>query len=480
MPGQGAPESGRTGALQRSINPYQFVILGFGSIVGSGWVVLLGGWLQQAGPGGAMVGVAAGGAGMALVAAFYAELGSRFPQTGGEVTYINAVFGKKAAFFAGWLFTLACLSALIFEGVAVAWLVEIIWPPITGPILYVILGQNIGLGGLLVSLASGVTIAVLNYRGARSFVRFQNFLTSGFLLIVLIIVGFELLFGSAQNIEPIWRTGTGRGWFIGAAWVFGSAPYIFGGFQGILQAIEERSQSTSIETVVRLVLVAMAGAILFYLLVVLGAAKGAPRAVLAASDLPAVAALTRLPWSKALTTGLLIALVASVLKTWSAVFMIAVRLLLAQARAGMVPGSLASINNKTGAPDKAVIFIAALNIFGLFFGKGAIEPIVNTTSLCTAMCYVLCCAAAMVMRRRDPTHVGFRVPGGTPVAILAIVFSVGMASLALLQPARSGQAIVFKWALLGSWAALGLGLYYMRNRGTPDKPLVTRSIGVEP
>jgi len=61
------------------------------------------------------------------------------------------------------------------------------------------------LGGLLISLTGCVTIAFLNYRGAHSFVRFQNILTTIFLLIVFVTVGFELYFGSNRNIEPVWR-----------------------------------------------------------------------------------------------------------------------------------------------------------------------------------------------------------------------------------------------------------------------------------
>src|SRR3546814_12490083 len=113
---------------------------------------------------------------MALIAAMYAELASRFPQTGGEVTYISAVFGKQSGFIVGWLLTLAYLSNLVFEGVVLAWLLEILWPELTGPTLYVVFGQPIGVGRLILALFCGLSIAVINYRGARSFVRFQTIL----------------------------------------------------------------------------------------------------------------------------------------------------------------------------------------------------------------------------------------------------------------------------------------------------------------
>lgn len=464
-------------ALQKSISPIQFALFGFGSVVGTAWVVLLGGFLLHAGPMGAMVGIALGGASMALIAAMYAELGSRFPQTGGEVTYINAVFGKQAGFIVGWLLTLAYLSNLIFEGVALGWLAEILWPPLTGPTLYVIFGQPIGLGGLLLALASAMAIAVLNYRGAQSFVRFQSILTILFLLIVFVAVSVELSFGANGNMHPFWRAADGGSWLIGAAWVFGSAPMIFNSFQSILQAIEERSQSTSKELVVRLCVATVCAAVLFYLLVVFAAVRTMPWMALASSDLPTVAALATMPWSRLLTTALLLALIASLLKAWNSVFMTGVRLLFAQAREGMIPAFFAEVNPKTGAPGKAVIVVALFNVIGIFLGKGLLEPIVNIMSVCVASIYVLICVATLVMRRRDPAHTGFRAWGGYPLALLAILAASGMVAFALLQPAAVSEASAFKWTLLSSWAVIGLGFYLARNRRS--LPVAPLSGGIE-
>jgi len=454
-----------TASLQKSIGPVQFVAVGFGSIVGTGWVVLLGGWLLHAAPGGAVVGIIVGGAAMALVAALYAELGSRFPRTGGEVTYATAVFGKTCGFIVGWLLTLACLSALIFEGVALGWIFEVLWPPITGPILYENFGEKIGLGGLLISLTGCATIAVLNYRGAHSFIRFQNILTTAFLLIVLAIVGFELYYGANRNIQPLWHPSAGGASLIGVAWVFGTAPMMFNSFQSVLQAIEERTPTLSKEVVVRLCILSVLLVMSFYLLIVVAAVRATPWTVLASSDLAAADALNPLPWAGTLKTLFLIALAASLLKSWNPVFMSTVRLLLAQAREGMIPAFFGSVSPRTGAPDKGVIIVALCNFVGIFLGKGVLLPTVNAISICIALIYVLTCTAALVMRKRDPHHVGFKAPGGFAAGCLAIAAASGMACFALIQPAQ-GQADAFKWVLLVSWALLGLSLYRWRNRAS--------------
>jgi APA family basic amino acid/polyamine antiporter len=451
-------------SLQKSIGPVQFGVLGFGSIVGTGWVVLLGAWLLQAGPGGAIVGIILAGAAAALIAAMYAELGSRFPQTGGEVTYITAVFGKKAGFVVGWLLTLAYLSVLVFESVLLAWLLGLLWPPLVGPVLYTSFGAPIGLGTSLISFGAAATIAYLNYRGARSFVRFQNTLTTVFLAIVLVILGLELCFGSDANLQPIWRAADGGSWLIGAAWVFGSAPIMFNGFQGVLHAIEERSEATSKDAVVCLCILAVGAAAVFYGLVVVAAARVAPWVTVASSELPAVEAIASLPWARLLRTAFLLALIASLLKTWSSVYMTSVRLIFAQAREGMIPACFGNVNPRTGAPGNATTVVAIVNFIGIFIGKGLLIAMISTTSLSIGLIYVLICAATLVARKRDPENVGFKAPGGYSAGFLAIASALGMAVFAFLQPAETTQADGVKWALIATWSLLGLGLYVACNR----------------
>lgn len=472
--------SAKSSGLQKSISPAQFAVFGFGSVVGTAWVLLVGGWLFRAGPIGTLIGIALAGTAMVLIAAMYAELASRFPRTGGEITFINAVFGKPAGFVVGWLLTLAYLSNLVFEGVALAWLVGILWPPLTGPTLYVIFGEPIGAGGLLLALAASLTIAVLNYRGARSFVLFQNALTVTFLLIVAVAVIMELSFGSAQNMRPLWQAGNGESWAVGILWVFGSAPMIFNSFQSVLQTIEERSPTTSKETVVRICFAVVGFAALFYLLIVVAAIQAAPWMRLATSGLPAVDALADLPGARILTVALLIALIASLLKAWNAVFMTSVRFLFAQSRDGMIPPIFANVNPATGAPGKAVIAVALFNFVGMFLGKGLLEPIVNIMSVCVASTFALICTATLVMRRRDPGHDGFRLAGGTPVGLIALASAVAMIVFALVQPAATQAASAFKWVLLISWTVLGLILYLSQNSKLPVNGHMGSSSAAEP
>ena len=59
------------------------IALGFGAMIGFGWVVLTGGWLDDAGTLGAALAMVAGGAIMAVVGLVYGELVAAMPAAGG-------------------------------------------------------------------------------------------------------------------------------------------------------------------------------------------------------------------------------------------------------------------------------------------------------------------------------------------------------------------------------------------------------------
>src|SRR5258708_20683392 len=70
-------------ALLRVVGRWQLFALAFACIVGSGWLLVLGDWLNAAAPGGAILGLMAGTSVMLAVCAGYAELAARVPVAGG-------------------------------------------------------------------------------------------------------------------------------------------------------------------------------------------------------------------------------------------------------------------------------------------------------------------------------------------------------------------------------------------------------------
>ncbi len=90
---------------------------GIGSMIGSGW--LFGAWkaARLAGPA-ALLAWPIGAVIIFLVAMAYAELGARFPATGGMVRYTQLSHGSLAGFIAGWANWIAIVSVISIEAVS--------------------------------------------------------------------------------------------------------------------------------------------------------------------------------------------------------------------------------------------------------------------------------------------------------------------------------------------------------------------------
>jgi amino acid transporter len=164
-------EAVRSHRLSQAISGTEFFALGFGTIIGVGWIIVLGAWLGQGGPLGAVLAFALGGLAMTVVGLCYAELATLLPVSGGELAYAYETFGVKACFATGWALALVYTSFTAFEAVSLGWVLGALLPGIEGPTLYVSRGEPVRLGSLLLGLAGMGVFTWLNYRGARSAAR---------------------------------------------------------------------------------------------------------------------------------------------------------------------------------------------------------------------------------------------------------------------------------------------------------------------
>src|ERR1700733_4629934 len=94
--------SNAVGHLKKSIGAGQFFTLSFAAIVGGGWIVVLGDWLGQSGPLGAITAFLLASIVMMLVGLCYAELVTMISVSGGEIAYAYEMFGLKTSFITGW------------------------------------------------------------------------------------------------------------------------------------------------------------------------------------------------------------------------------------------------------------------------------------------------------------------------------------------------------------------------------------------
>ncbi|HEX4241317.1 MAG TPA: APC family permease [Steroidobacteraceae bacterium] len=447
-------------SLRRSIGPSGFFTIAFGSVVGSGWVIVLGEWLRAAGPGGSIVGFALGGAVMILVATCYGELAARLPRAGGEFVYALNILGPGYAFALAWFLTLFFAAFMAFEGIALGWIVGTLLPQAQGPVLYSVLGFPVTVGALSLGLLFSAVFALLNYVGTRAAISFQRIVTFGFIALVIGLVVLAVCLGSPANARPFFPSDTGRHWEIGAFWVFSSTAVFLNGFQSAAYAIEERTRSTSVGAVVVAMILGVVAAVIFYCSIIYAVSGATPWRDTVAANLPAAFAFGKLTSSGILGRIVLIGAAFSLLKSWNAYVLSAARLVFALAREGYLPAALARVHPRFGTPSNAILAMLLLNVIGVACGRRAIVPIVDMSAICTTCCFVICLIALLKVRRNGAIYAGFRVPGGAPIIYLALAGVIVMAVVAVYQPsAHTASGIPVEWVLLITWSLLGIAAW---------------------
>ena len=405
--------NGAAPVLTKAVGLRQLFALAFGSIIGVGWIVALGVWLGQAGSLGAMAGFLGGGTLIVLIGFCYAEAATMFPVAGGEVAYAYEMYGTDLSFLTGWLLLFSYIAVLPFESISVGWILSALFPGFEGPVLYRVLGEEVRAGSLGAGLAIMGVIVYVNYRGVRSMARVQELLTFGLIGISLVFVAVGLVQGDTANLQPHFVLDEEGTVWLGILAVFGTAPFWFAGFDTIPQAMGEKAEDAPIRLVARVILLSVAAALVFYLLVILVAAMALPRGELLALELPVAGAFEAAFGSPLLAKLVLTAGLFGILSTWNAMFYAASRVVFALGRAHMISAGFGDIHAEHHTPWRAVLFVGLIAALGTFAGRGAILPIVNSSGAVFGLVFFLICLGVLRLRRLRPDHRRpYRAPGG--------------------------------------------------------------------
>lgn len=446
-------------ARKKSVGLFGFFALGFGCIVGSGWVVLLGEWLERAGPFGAGAGLIAGGAVMILVGLCYGELSSRVPMAGADYIYTRVAFGRGMGFGVGWFLLLYLLLIISFEGIALAWMLETIMPQLKGATAYLFAGTPVTFDAIAIGLLGVGLIASLSFVGTPSAVRFQSLITVVFLVTAVSVLAAAAMFGEQRGIPEFFGPDVAQ--WGGALWVFSTAAIFYNGFQAIPQVIEERANRVSFRALSSTIAISIGAAALFYTLVILSTSVAAPWRWTVEQQLPAAAAVqAAIP---GLGVVLLSAAAISVVKTWNALFITAVQTVVALSRDGILPRAIARVNSRR-AYVPATCLVGCINILGILIGRGGVTPLIDMASISIGLVMVACCIAVYRLRVRNGAA-PFTVPGGN--------ITLAIATLGTLLMATAGMAVILQrpglpieLILMVMWAGIGAVCWFVALRKT--------------
>ena len=112
-------------AMEKSLSIFNYFNIGFGAIIGTGWILLVGDWIcLGGGPIAAIAAFALGALFLLPIGWVFGELTAAIPISGGIVEYVDCTFGKKASFATGWLLTLGNGIICPWETIAVSTLLQ--------------------------------------------------------------------------------------------------------------------------------------------------------------------------------------------------------------------------------------------------------------------------------------------------------------------------------------------------------------------
>ncbi|WP_146341300.1 APC family permease [Nesterenkonia sp. NBAIMH1] len=447
-----AEHQGRADRLfRKTLGKYELFFLGFGSMIGFGWITLTGGWIQDAGVGGAVAAFLIGGAIMALVGLVYAELAAAMPFAGGEHNYLLRGMGPRLALLGSWGIIGGYVTVSMFQSVAVPRSATYLFPDLAQIPMYTIAGTEVYLTWALLGAGTSVLLTFLNIRGIRQSSLLQSSAVI-FLLVVAVVMLFASFFGGEpEYIEPMF-TGGGAGIIA----VLVVVPFLFVGFDVIPQSAEEANLAP--RKMGQLIVVSVVAATVFYIVIVSTTALGAPADELGRFDLATGDAMAYMLghefWGQLVIAGGL----AGVITSWNAFLVGASRLLWALSNAGMVPAWFGRMHPKHGTPVNALLFLGGLTTIAPFFGLAMLDWAVDATGPAVVITFLMVSITFVILRRREPSmDRPLRVGGrklGMAVGVVAVISTAVM--LALYLPGLPAFLTLEPWIIFLAWWTLGI------------------------
>ncbi|WP_051226667.1 APC family permease [Mycolicibacterium iranicum] len=439
-------------SLLKVLGNWDVLALGFGAMIGFGWVVLTGDWIGSAGTLGAVLAMTAGGVIMAVVGLTYAELTAAMPKAGGEHNFLLRGMGPRWSFIGSWGIVGGYVTIVAFEAVALPRTALYLFPDLNHVRLWEVAGSEVHLTWALVGALAAIVITTINILGVKTASVAQTFVVLLLLVIALLLIVGAFTGGSTADMKPLF-TGGAAGFFA----VLVVVPFLFVGFDVIPQSAEE--VNVPARQIGRLVVVAVILATIFYLIVIVTTSSAMPASRLAEADIVTADAFGELFGSDFMAKILIAGGIAGILTSWNSLLLGASRLMYSMARSGMLPAWFGKLHPKFRTPVNALLFIGGLSFIAPFLGEAMLGWLVDSGSPSIVVAYLLVAVVFVILRRREPAmdrplRIGGKGNGGLLIGGAAVVLCIGLLSLYL--PGMPAFLDVQPWVLFAAWWLLGL------------------------
>lgn len=454
--------------FDKVLNGWDVVVTAFGAMIGWGWVVSSGGWIQKAGVMGTVIGFLIGGLMIYFVGLVYAELTAALPKCGGEHVFGYKAFGSIGSFICTWYIILSYIGVVCFEACSLPTIVQYIFPSFMKGYLYTIAGFDVYVTWLITAIVVAALITYINILGVKAAAKLQTCLT-----LIIAVVGIGLVISSALNGHPVNLTSqlfNGGSFFArskSAISIAVIAPFFLFGFDVIPQIAEEINISP--KKIGKLLMLSIVLAVVFYALVVLGIGYAMNAADIASSNekagLVAADAIAKMFHSDVLADIMIIGGMCGILTSWNSFMIGGSRALFAMAESFMIPHRFAKLHSKYKTPYYSILLVGGLSVIAPFFGRRMLVWISDAASFSCCVAYCIVSLSFIAIRKKYPDLPRpFKIKHGSAVGIIAVIMS-GFMVIAFLWPNTGSTLLIQEWIIVCGWTILGVMFAcYCKNR----------------
>jgi len=430
--------------LARKLRLHDYFALAFGTMIGTGWLILMDDWLGRGGPLGAILGFVIGGILLLPVGYVYGQWVQRLPDAASEAAYTAQVFPPIVSYFTGWMMLLAYFIVCPWEAVAVGKIAAYILPSLNSVPLYSVAGQPVYLPRLILGIALTLFLATLNYRGIHVSANFQKVMTSTLLLIFVLLAGISGVRGVPANFRPLFHAAP----FVSILLTLQIVPYFMTGFESVPKYAEESKPEFREKSYMKAIGLALGVGAIFYAVSIAAVGYIAPWQSLLGRRFATAIAFEQGIGARWPVELILFMAFFGLLQCFNGNFAASTRLLFAYGRRRTIHESFGTVHQKFLTPSVAVVGITAGTLLGIFLGDALLVPVTEVGSMASALGWFAACLSFWIVEKR----VSMRIVTGMGIAVSLLLF------LMKVLPAFPGHFSPAEWTAFGMWVALGLVL----------------------
>lgn len=448
--------------FNKVLNAWDILVIAFGAMIGWGWVVSTGGWIEKGGVIGAALGFAIGGIMIFFVGLTYAELTAAMPQCGGEHVFSYRAMGATGSFICTWMIVLGYVSVACFEACAFPTIITYLWPGFLKGYMYTVAGFDIYASWLITAIVIAFLIMMINIIGAKTAAILQTVLTciiggAGILLIVASVIN-----GTVDNLDGQIFAGTTTGVNIKAIiGVAAMSPFYFIGFDVIPQAAEEINVPP--KKIGNILILSVVLAVIFYAFVIIAVGfvmnPGDIIASQEATGLVTADAMAAAFNTKIMAKVIIVGGMCGIVTSWNSFLLGGSRAMYSMAESYMIPKFFAKLHPKHKTPVNALILIGILTMLAPFAGRKMLVWISDAGNFGCCFAYCMVALSFMILRKKEPDMSRpYKVPCYKFFGTMAVIMSGFMVAMYCV-PGSGGNLILQEWLMVLGWSALGVVFY---------------------